>query len=52
MGARCEDERADRVVALSAGEEVDGGVKVVLSYETVFEVWTEELLCAGAGIEG
>jgi len=51
-GEGADDASGDRVVTLWAGKEIDGGVKVVLSDETIFELWTEELLCAGAGIEG
>lgn len=46
------DASGNRVVTLWAGKEVYGGVKVVLGYETVFEFWTEKLLCARTGIEG
>ncbi len=42
----------DRVITLRAGIEVDRGVKVVLSYATILKLWTEELLCARAGVEG
>jgi hypothetical protein len=40
------------IVTLRAGKEVDCGVEVVLRYEASLEVWTEELLCARAGVEG
>jgi len=42
----------DRVITLRAGIEVDRGVKVVLSYATILKLWTEELFCARAGVEG
>jgi hypothetical protein len=45
-------ELTDRVVSLCARKEVDGGVKVVLGYETILKLWAEELLCARAGVEG
>ena len=42
----------DRIITLRAGKEVDRGVKIALSYETILKLWTEELLCARAGVEG
>lgn len=42
---------ADRVVALCTGEEVDGSIKVTLGYDAVVELWSEEMLCACAGVE-
>jgi len=39
------------IVTLRAGKEVDRGVEVVLRYETILELWTEELLRARAGVE-
>jgi len=47
-----DDASEDRVITLRAGIEVDGGVKIVLSYETILKLWTEELLCARARVEG
>jgi hypothetical protein len=42
----------DRIITLGAGKEVDCGVEVVLRYETILELWTEELLRTRAGVEG
>lgn len=42
---------ADRVVTLCTREEVDGCVKVALRYDAIFELRSEEMLCAVAGIE-
>ena len=47
-----EYEVTDRVITLRAGIEVDRGVKIVLGYETILKLWTEELLCARAAVEG
>ena len=41
----------DRVITLRAGKEIDRCVKIVLSYETILELWAEELLRARAGVE-
>jgi hypothetical protein len=36
----------DRVVSLYAWKEIDCSIKVVLSYDTIFKLWTEELFCS------
>jgi len=51
-GEGTDDTSGDSVVTLRARKEVDGGVKVVLGYEAILKLWTEELLCARAGVEG
>jgi len=43
---------ADRVVTLWTREEVDSGVKVVLGYDAIVELRSQELFRTRAGIEG
>jgi hypothetical protein len=41
----------DRVVALWTGEKVDRSFKIMLRYDTILKLWTEELFCTRVSIE-